>query len=35
MLFAVVYSWFRSLADGLDADRLIKELLAENMVLRL
>lgn len=34
MLFAVVYSWFRSLTGRLDSDRLIKELLAENMVFR-
>jgi len=34
MLFAVIYSWFRSLAGRLDGDRLLKELLAENMVLR-
>jgi len=34
MLFLFFYSWFRRLLGGLSRDRLIKELLAENMVLR-
>ena len=34
MLFAVAYSWFRRLSGRLNPDRLMRELLAENMVLR-
>jgi len=34
MLFAVAYSWFRRLSGRLNQDRLMRELLAENMVLR-